>query len=140
MQPSDCKTCERMASEPARRPYAEDLTGKRFGKLVVDSLVCVKPRHWRVICSCGNVAVIAGGNLTRKHGRQLSCGDCARRGNVPTFSEWKKQQPQPWPTHVPCSVCQFNLVRVVCSQCQHEALELEKEELKKARANHASTN
>src|SRR5882757_3648693 len=86
MQRPDCKTCERMASK-ARRPYAEDLTGQRFGKLVVDSLACIKPRHWFCKCSCGGSALVEGGNLKRGHAK--SCGKCARHGSVPTYAELK---------------------------------------------------
>jgi hypothetical protein len=77
-----------MASKPTRRPYAEDLTGVRFGKLVVESLACVKPRHWTARCDCGNVTVVEGGNLKRGHAR--SCGQCSRHSDVPTYAELKK--------------------------------------------------
>jgi hypothetical protein len=91
MQPSDCKTCERMASKPARRPYAEDLTGQQLGKLIVESLACVKPRHWFCKCECGHTALlIEGGNLKRGHAK--SCGKCAQHGSVPTYAELKARQ------------------------------------------------
>lgn len=80
-----CKTCERATGKPARRPYAEDLTGARFGKLVVDSLACIKPRHWFCRCDCGKSALIEGGNL--KRGYAKSCGKCTPR--LPTYIELK---------------------------------------------------
>jgi hypothetical protein len=90
MQPSDCKTCERMASTPARRPYAEDLTGQRFGKLTVESLACIKPRHWFCKCSCGDTFLVEGGNLKRGHAR--SCRKCSRHSGVPTYAELRAKK------------------------------------------------
>ncbi len=93
MHPVNCKTCERMASKPARRPYAEDLTGQRFGKLIVESLACVKPRHWFCKCSCSDhVVMVEGGNL--KRGNVRSCGKCSRHSGVPTYAELKKARSQ----------------------------------------------
>lgn len=46
-----------------------DLTGKRFGKLVVIKEVTksnTTRRHWLVLCDCGKEKVIRGSHLTTK--------------------------------------------------------------------------
>jgi len=51
-----------------------DLTGQRFGRLVVVSLE-KSPRsrpHWRCVCDCGEQRVVYGYSLTS--GRTVSCG------------------------------------------------------------------
>ena len=55
----------------------KDLTGARFGRLVVLSLDGRKHRHlqWRCLCDCGNEVVVDGSNLVRK---TRSCGCLAR--------------------------------------------------------------
>ena len=54
-----------------------ELTGQRFGKLVVKSLFDVQNRHTRWLCSCdcGNETIVAGARL--KYGDTKSCG-CLR--------------------------------------------------------------
>lgn len=59
-------------------PVAKDITGQRFGRLVVLSLEGKTPDHhtrWRCRCDCGNETVVARNNL----GPTKSCG-CTRRG------------------------------------------------------------
>lgn len=55
-----------------------DLTGQRFGRLVV--VEAFRPRQaslrWRCRCDCGGEATVMGANLTS--GNQVSCG-CYRR-------------------------------------------------------------
>lgn len=58
-----------------------DLTGQRFGRLVVDGLsdVRVRPgRNWRCRCDCGGQRIATTGELTGSPERIKSCG-CARR-------------------------------------------------------------
>lgn len=57
----------------------KNLTGQRFGKLVVIERAGVNEKRyatWRVRCDCGNEKVIAGKNLTQ--GDTTSCG-CHKR-------------------------------------------------------------
>lgn len=54
---------------------AEDMTGKRFGRLKVLELVDIRPRKWRCRCDCGTVCDIQRSNLAS--GNTTSCG-CAR--------------------------------------------------------------
>jgi hypothetical protein len=60
-----------------KRPK-RDLTGQRFGRLVVVSFVDKKGSHarWRVCCDCGTEKTLIGGSFTQ--GRTQSCG-CYRR-------------------------------------------------------------
>lgn len=50
----------------------QDLTGKRFGKLVVETYA--GDSKWRCQCDCGNIAVVAQNNLCRKNHATRSCG------------------------------------------------------------------
>lgn len=55
-----------------------DLTGKRFGRLVVIGLGEIRRKkvlYWNCLCDCGNKKSIAGGSL--KNGESKSCG-CLR--------------------------------------------------------------
>ncbi len=61
-------------------PKSKDLTGLRFGRLVVLGLATKTPgnpnRRWGAQCDCGLLTVVFGMDLTS--GRTLSCG-CLRR-------------------------------------------------------------
>ena len=63
-----------------KKPY-KDLTGQRFGRLLVLSLVDSPasadiPTKWRCLCDCGNIVEVRGYNL--KSGGSTSCG-CLQR-------------------------------------------------------------
>ena len=52
-----------------------DLTGQRFGRLTVIERTgsdCIGQAMWRCRCDCGNMTVVAGGNL--RTGNTRSCG------------------------------------------------------------------
>lgn len=62
---------------------ARDLTGERFGRLIVTGIAYRKPRkpkgyrtYWNCKCDCGNEAIVNGELLTE--GRTKSCG-CYRK-------------------------------------------------------------
>jgi hypothetical protein len=59
---------------------AIDLTGQRFGKLVVESRHPENTKHgnrrWICRCDCGGEVTVSGGNLNNRH--SISCG-CVRR-------------------------------------------------------------
>lgn len=93
------KSCGCLKKKLAQERYTKDLTGQRFGKLVVKEIVRDYEKakqdgaYWLCICDCGNEKV-----LHRSHLRQgiSSCG-CkkqeARRNEVPTlvgkqFGNW----------------------------------------------------
>lgn len=63
-----------------------DLTGKRFGMLVVKELVVPKPymkKSWLCKCDCGNECVRLEATLkaAKKHGRTSNCG-CITKQNL----------------------------------------------------------
>ena len=57
-----------------KEPKIVDLTGERYGKLVVLELDHVEKskRYWKCQCECGNTTVVREGNL--RHGITKSCG------------------------------------------------------------------
>jgi hypothetical protein len=75
----------------------EDLTGQRFGRLLVIGPAPSRPRYpkWQCKCSCGRTAVVGGQNL--RNGSNVSCG-CFRRPHghaskggdaiSPTYHSW----------------------------------------------------
>lgn len=60
----------------------KDLTGIRYGRLTVLSLVLPKtsPAYWLCRCDCGNVKTAKGGNL--RDGKTNSCGCLRGRASV----------------------------------------------------------
>lgn len=60
-----------------RKGQREDLTGRRFGRLVAIEYACSQGRQscWRCKCDCGAECVVNSGNL--KRGNTASCG-CLR--------------------------------------------------------------
>jgi len=62
------------------RGHILDLTGQRFGRLVVERMQDMRKGRamWLCQCDCGNMAVVQSGRLTAK--RTQSCG-CYRREN-----------------------------------------------------------
>ena len=55
-------------------PKAIDLTGQRFGRLVVTKRVGNKGKHrsWECLCDCGNITIVPVGHL--RSGNTRSCG------------------------------------------------------------------
>lgn len=58
---------------------SRDLTGQRFGKLIVQNLVVAKPyskRSWSCKCDCGNDCIRLEATLmsSKRDGRESSCG------------------------------------------------------------------
>ncbi len=72
-----CGCLQKERTIKARNQAAEDLSGRRFGKLVVlkrDETITNTP-YWICQCDCGNVKSIKGHDLKRKDGNQtVSCG------------------------------------------------------------------
>ena len=78
-------------------PAFQDLTGQRFGRLVVQERgenASGKQTTWRCLCDCGNTTLSRATNLTR--GRSTSCG-CGRvrhghsrgRNQSGTYQTWR---------------------------------------------------
>ena len=67
----------------------KDITGKRFGRLIVVRRIKNKKDKWQTIwlckCSCGNFTKVNRGNLYRDHTRSCGClqSDLTRKRNKP---------------------------------------------------------
>lgn len=53
---------------------AQDLTGKRFGRLTAVEIASRKPIKWKCICDCGNERFITVSALNHKTNPRKSCG------------------------------------------------------------------
>lgn len=67
----------------------EDLTGKRFGKLIVESHAGKIPHGkyrkqsaWRCVCDCGNQIVVGNNNLKRNNTQSCGCLQKERAKNA----------------------------------------------------------
>lgn len=62
------------------KSHIKDITGKRFGKLVVESFSHTNSNgaYWNCLCDCGNRVVVNGGNL--RNGTK-SCGCLLKETN-----------------------------------------------------------
>lgn len=77
-------------------PRYGDITGQRFGRLVVIALhakaTSIKPRHntlWLCQCDCGNQRIVDGANWATP--RMLSCG-CHKREQATKHGHASKQR------------------------------------------------
>ena len=76
------------------RDRTVDLTGQRFGRLVVVKRAgTLRGARWECLCDCGNTTLACSGDLRK--GRPRSCG-CLR--------ENPSSLPQTW-THLPGTIC-----------------------------------
>lgn len=87
--PEEVATWQRVGGGPGRGHF-KDLTGSRFGKLLVLGKVGnIKGKlFWRVRCDCGTEKQVAGYKLTRKGRPSRSCGCVSRLG-------WHSRLPKP---------------------------------------------
>ncbi len=87
------KSCGCYRSESVHKRLFEDLTGKRFGRLVVVECAGQAEKHgnyrWKCRCDCGQVVVVKAGRL--KSGNTATCG-CIRqrhwRSASPEYRSW----------------------------------------------------
>jgi hypothetical protein len=63
-------------------PQRIDITGNRYGMLVVEKFAYSKNRksYWKVKCDCGNEKIVYGGSL--KNGDTQSCGCLGKRHRI----------------------------------------------------------
>lgn len=55
----------------------KDLTGMRFGRLVVVELIGKAANgkyQWKCKCDCGNYTIVKGNSLTTDHTKSCGCG------------------------------------------------------------------
>ncbi len=87
--------CKKRESHPYRGKPRQDLTGQRFGRLVVESCdhydSSARDSYWSCLCDCGKHTIVAGHSLRR--GCTKSCG-CYQRD---VARETLKQSPRPVP-------------------------------------------
>ncbi len=76
----------------------KDLTGKRFGKLVVKRLWSVQKwaARWKCLCDCGNFTVVLGSNLKARYGHTQSCGCLAKEGNNKSHERTGTREHKSW--------------------------------------------
>ena len=72
------RSCGCLQREWASRQKRPDLTGKRFGRLVVLAPTAKRDNYgqlfWKCKCDCGNLKLVRGSELTRKKRIVDSCG------------------------------------------------------------------
>jgi hypothetical protein len=69
----DTRSCGCLNREVARARQRHDLTGQRFGRLLVESMVAQRgPSRAHCVCDCGTRTVVYAGNLTKAN--TTSCG------------------------------------------------------------------
>jgi hypothetical protein len=71
---SGTRSCGCLQRELTSKAKLIDLTGQRFGKIIVlefSHVQCKQP-YWKCVCDCGNKKTICGANL--RFGRTVSCG------------------------------------------------------------------
>lgn len=71
-------------------PKLVDLTGQRFGKLVVQERLQSRRDGsvlWKCVCDCGNYAQVNTRHLNRKKSNVRSCG-CGRNPSGPSHTQW----------------------------------------------------
>lgn len=87
--------CKKRESHPYRGKPRQDLTGQRFGRLVVEYCdhydKTARDSYWTCLCDCGSRVIICGQSL--KRGASKSCG-CYQRD---VARETVKKYPRPLP-------------------------------------------
>ena len=79
------KSCGCLSAEVMSRKKTNDLTGKKFGRLLVKELYGYNEAGnalWRCKCDCGNERIVHSGNLSTGHVQSCGCfrnEDAARR-------------------------------------------------------------
>jgi hypothetical protein len=76
-----------------------DLTGQRFGKLIVLYYSRTqKPRgeaYWQCLCDCGNEIPVTGGHLKTGHTRSCGCLQREKTGNMSRGNVWGRKYEDP---------------------------------------------
>lgn len=74
------RSCGCFQKDRAHETHFKDLTGKRFGKLVVlernleyENLRTDKQTYWNCLCDCGSKTVVTGGKLVFGHTQSCGC-------------------------------------------------------------------
>ena len=82
------KSCGCLHSEETSQKFTKDLTGQRFGRLVVldkdNSKIGSKGTYWNCLCDCGNTVSVIAHSL--KEGTTKSCGCLKSENSSDRFS------------------------------------------------------
>jgi len=85
-----------MAITPAKS--AKDLTGRRFGRLVVTGFAERRKNiYWACTCDCGSKTKVQAWNLTSGHSRSCGCAGLVPRrthglSNTPEYISWNSMR------------------------------------------------
>ena len=79
------RSCGCLMNEARGQSTLKDLTGLRFGKLLVLEPITIykqdkRRTYWRCQCDCGNITIVNGANL--RYGGTQSCGCVQSKGNM----------------------------------------------------------
>lgn len=69
----DTKSCGCQKQDSAGMYNAVDLTGLRFGRLVVEKMISRRPRRWHCVCDCGNEVETLTNLLVSGHTQSCGC-------------------------------------------------------------------
>lgn len=94
------QSCGCYRAQHSRESKLIDLSGQKFGRLAVVSLVPDRrPPHWLCLCDCGQKASVEASNLKGGHTTSCGCYAAERRGQSsithglsgsPTWVSWNK--------------------------------------------------
>lgn len=116
----DNASCGCDLSERRSKSQRVDLTGKRFGRLVVQEMIYnVKPSKCKCICDCGNVKIVTGADLSIGHTQSCGClqKENATKANLKDFTgyvspygvkilkRWKQTPRGVWKWECECGIC-----------------------------------
>ena len=74
------QSCGCLHTEKISQISRDDLSGKRYGKLVVEELVSINPPRWRCRCDCGKEKIVKSANLISN--KTQSCGCLISQGEL----------------------------------------------------------
>lgn len=94
LKTGNTKSCGCYQKDRTSECNTKDITGNKYGKLIVTKLAYRKNKHtyWQCRCKCGNLVYIRQNSLV--FGNTKSCGDChnIRNGKFTSFKALKVHQ------------------------------------------------
>lgn len=93
LKSGNTRSCGCLRNERVKEAIFKELTGKRFGKLLVLSLIGKRRRgyYWKCLCDCGSIIDVLSGALTS--GNTRSCG-CLHKEVASQVNKERKQYNQ----------------------------------------------
>ena len=101
-----CRRCRSRENSKNNIGRYKDLTGKRFGKLLVESSLRIegkKGSYWICICDCGNKKICANGHLHSGQTKSCGCIMQTQKGlsNTPSYRSWRSMNQRCYDKTVP---------------------------------------